>query len=65
MSLSNEKIRKLIKEKNAELENAINNIEVNLIEETEYDKGRALFYLGRAQALYAEFQALLKDQRIL
>jgi len=65
MSLSNAAISKLIKEKNSQLEDAINNIEANLLPEDEEDKGRALFWLGRAQSIYAEFQALLKNQKIL
>lgn len=65
MSLSNEQIKKLIKSKNVELEEAINNIEANLLTEEEEDKGRALFWLGRAQSIYAEFQALLKNQKVL
>lgn len=65
MSLSNVQIQKLIKEKNVELEEAINNIEINLLPEEEDDKGRALFWLGRAQSIYAEFQSLLRNQKIL
>lgn len=65
MSLSNEKIKKLIKEKNKELEDSINNMEVNMIDETDFDKGKALFYLGRTQSIYSELQALLKNQGIL
>ncbi len=65
MSFSNAQIEKMIKEKNKDLESAVNNLENSMRDEMEFDRGTALFHLGRVEVLYCEFQALLKNQHIL
>lgn len=65
MSFSNAQIEVMIKEKNTELEEAVNLLEASMKDEIDFDRGTALFHLGRVETLYAGFQALLKNQHIL
>jgi len=65
MSFSNSAIEKMIKDKNKELEECVNLVEEQLTDENDFDRGMALFHFGRMQALYAELQSLMKNQKIL
>ena len=65
MSFSNSAIEKMIKDKNKELEESVNLVEEQLTDENDFDRGMALFHFGRMQALYAELQSLMKNQKIL
>ena len=65
MSFSNVMIEQLIKDKNKELEETINLMEVNLTDNEDFDRGMALFHFGRLQAQYLEMQSLMRNQHIL
>lgn len=66
MSISNEQVDKLIKEKFASLEEAINATEKELLKsDNEFDKAKAAFQFGRVQQIYVELRFYVDNKGLL
>lgn len=66
MSISNGQVDKLIKEKFASLEEAINATEKELLKsDNGFDKAKAAFQFGRVQQIYVELRFYVDNKGLL
>ena len=65
MSISNEQVDRLIKQKFTSLEEAINATEKELLKTDDFDKARAAFQFGRVQQIYVELRFYVDNKGLL
>lgn len=66
MGISNEQVDKIIKEKFANLEEAINSTEKELLKtDSDFDKARTSFQFGRVQQIYVELRFYVSNKGLL